>query len=180
MRCDVEIWVPVVGYLGRYEVSNLGRVRSLFDNRGLLRETPRVLQKCKIGHKPDNLYYAVNLYKDKQAKQHSVHKLVAKAFIPNTGDLPLINHKDEDTFNNHSDNLEWCTNQYNQEYSLSQTVYRFLNPTGEAVDIKNLRKFSRENMLNHAHMYQIHKGKLGSHKGWRKFVDSNTTVFTEM
>lgn len=178
----MEIWKNIEGYEGRYEVSNEGRVRSLYDNRGRVREEPKILIPLVIGHKPNNVYHAVNLYKNKKCKQHSVHRLVAIAFLPNPNNLPLINHKDEDTFNNCKDNLEWCTNQYNQEYSLSKKIYRFLSPEGVIVEIKNLRKFSRENDLNHAHMYQVAKGNLKTHKGW-SFVlywDGATGLFNEL
>jgi hypothetical protein len=50
------------------------------------------------------------------ARTHYVHRLVAEAFIPNPDNLPEVNHKDEDRFNNHADNLEWRTRGYNQNY----------------------------------------------------------------
>jgi hypothetical protein len=46
----------------------------------------------------------------------SVHRLVAMAFIPNPDNLPVVNHRDENPRNNHVDNLEWCTIQYNTKY----------------------------------------------------------------
>lgn len=161
-----EIWKDVIGYEGKYEVSNKGRVRSLYDNFGIQRETPLVLSQMNRGHPPKNYYKAVGLYKEGKQTQHSVHRLVALSFIDNPYNYPLINHKDENTFNNSVENLEWCSRQYNQEYSLSKKTYSFLSPDGNPCEIKNLRKFSRENGLNHAHMYQVAKGSLKSHKGW--------------
>lgn len=166
----MEKWKDVEGYEGRYAVSSYGRVRSYADNFGKTRSEPKILKPVIIGHKPNNLYYAVNLYKNKQMKQHSVHRLVAKVFVENTNNLPLINHKNEITFDNKEENLEWCSSQYNQEYSLSKQTYKFIAPTLEKVEIKNLRKFSRENGLNHSHMYQVHLGNAKSHKGWIKYV----------
>lgn len=61
-------------------------------------------------------YLAVNLYNDKGGKMCLVHRLVAQAFIPNINNLPQVNHKDENTQNNHKDNLEWCDAQYNNTY----------------------------------------------------------------
>lgn len=164
-----EIWKDITGYEGSYEVSNFGNVRSWILPRGGRRVEPLVLKPVVIGHKPKNLYFAVNLSLNKKQKQFSVHRLVAKHFIPNPLDLPLINHRDEHTFNNHVGNLEWCTVQYNQEYSLSKQVYKFIDPNGIIVEIKNLRKFARENKMNHAHMYQVHLGKLRSYRKWTKF-----------
>lgn len=162
------IWKDIEGYEGGYQISDKGQVRSLFDNRGRVRKEAINLIPVKVGHKPNGLYFAVNLYKEKLVKQFSIHKLVAKAFLPNPEGLPLINHKDEDKFNNEKDNLEWCTNQYNQEYSLAKT-YIFISPTGERIEIFNVRKFARENNLNHAHLYQVQKGTLKTHKGWTKW-----------
>lgn len=166
----MEIWKSIDGYVGLYEISNMGRVSSLNDNRGRVREDAIILKPVVIGHKPDNVYYAVNLYANKVPKQHSIHRLVANAFLENPDNLPFVNHKDEETFNNQVENLEWCTPQYNQEYSLSKETYRFKDPEGLVVEIKNLRKFARERGLNHSHMYQVHLGNYKSHKKWTKHV----------
>ena len=169
------IWAIIENTNNRYEVSEDGQVRSLYDNFGKLRDAPKTLKQLNIGHKTtNNLYKGVNLYVNKKVKLVSVHRLVAKAFLENIYNHPMVNHKDEDKFNNHKDNLEWCTSQHNQEHSLSKQLYSFYNPEGKKIVIKNLRKFSRENTLNHAHMYQVHLGKLGQHKGWIKFTEVNT------
>lgn len=61
-------------------------------------------------------YCQVILSKHSQCRTFRVHRLVAKEFIENPQNLPEVNHKDEDTSNNFSDNLEWCTFEYNQSY----------------------------------------------------------------
>ena len=104
-----EIWKDVPGYEGRYEVSNFGNVRSMCYNHtgqtNVLK--PR---KNRTG------YLQVNLYKDGQKKTFKVHRLVAKAFVPNPLNLPQINHINECKLNNRADNLEWCDCRYNQNY----------------------------------------------------------------
>ena len=104
-----EIWKPIKGYEGLYEVSNLGRVKSLVNNKGQYRE--KILK-----HNIRNGYPSVTLCKNKKLKSFAIHRLVAEAFLPNPDNLPCVNHKDENRLNNFVDNLEWCTYSYNVNY----------------------------------------------------------------
>lgn len=61
-------------------------------------------------------YPCVSLYKDKKLKSINIHRLVAEAFIPNPNNYPVVNHKDENKENSDIDNLEWCTQAYNNAY----------------------------------------------------------------
>lgn len=74
--------------------------------------------------------YYVNLYKNNGYKSKAVHRLVAKAFIPNPNNLPQINHKDENPLNNCVNNLEWCTAKYNVNYGtkIQRTIEKQLKP----------------------------------------------------
>ena len=74
-------------------------------------------------------YLRVYLVYNKVRKQQFVHRLVAKAFVPNPNNLPQINHKDGHPENNHSSNLEWCDNTYNQRYSHAIKVNQY-SPDG--------------------------------------------------
>lgn len=109
-------WADVVGYEGLYQVSNTGLVRSI-DRIVIHRGSP-----CnRKGHVLKQAYskgrYAfVVLSSESKHKIFKVHRLVAKAFIPNPENLPEINHKYEDTRNNNVSNLEWCTRKYNMNY----------------------------------------------------------------
>ena len=113
-----EIWKDVKGYEGYYQVSNMGRVKSM-----RVLKTPKNGVKCrknaflstKTSH--DKQYVTVALCRDGEKKQTQVHRLVAEAFIPNPNNLPFVNHKDENPSNNRADNLEWCTMDYNFQYS---------------------------------------------------------------
>ncbi len=100
------VWLPVVGYEGLYEVSNLGDVKAA--DGTLLRQT--------ISHKKNTDYKTVWLKKNGTGRTVYVHRIVANAFIPNPSNLPIVNHKDEDGTNNKAENLEWCTMQYNATY----------------------------------------------------------------
>ena len=101
---DREIWKPVTGYEGLYEVSDKGRVRNS--------RTGRIL---KPGKQTDG-YLMVVPSRDGKGKPQRVHRLVAMAFIPNPYNLPCVNHINENKTDNCVDNLEWCTVEYNNKY----------------------------------------------------------------
>lgn len=113
----MEIWKDIKGYEGFYQISNLGRVRSLDRYVNCLIGI-KALRKGKILTQNYNNkgYKRVSLCKNGKHKNFQVHRLVAEAFIPNPDHLPCINHKDEDKTNNHVDNLEWCSVEYNSNY----------------------------------------------------------------
>ena len=108
-----EEWRDIVGYEDKYQISNLGRVKSLKDSWGNCREKILKLRYDKDG------YLIVNLCKNNKVNTQKVHRLVAEAFIPNPDNLPEVNHKIDD-FEHRSDNrvenLEWCTSEYNNNY----------------------------------------------------------------
>lgn len=109
-----EIWRDIEGYEGHYQVSNLGRVKSLErymngrnGGKSLLKE--RILKPIKNNRG----YLNVNLSKNRKRKNANIHRLVAKAFIPNPDNKPEVNHVDTNKKNNRADNLEWATTKEN-------------------------------------------------------------------
>ena len=119
----MEIWKDIEGYEGLYQVSNEGNVKSL------ARYHVRNDRILKQSHDKDG-YNIVCLTKDNLKKWFRVHRLVAKAFIPNPNNYQVINHKDENPKNNSVENLEWCTIQYNNDYgsrngNFSKKVYQY-------------------------------------------------------
>lgn len=113
-----EAWKDVKGYEGLYQVSNLGRVKSLSRKVPHLsgyRTIPMRIVKTHISSTTG--YKMVHLHKDGTYKLRLVHRIVAEIFIPNPHKLPYINHKNEIKTDNRVDNLEWCTPNYNIEYS---------------------------------------------------------------
>lgn len=94
----------VVGYEGLYAVTSCGKVWS-YKNKKFLKP-----QVNKGG------YLQVGLHRDGELKFYLIHRLVAEAYIPNTDNLPQINHKDENKTNNCLQNLEWCDAKYNNNY----------------------------------------------------------------
>ena len=106
---EEEIWLPIEGYTGLYEVSDQGRVRSL--NYGCTGRT-QVLKPEMLIHG----YLRVGLSKNGKTKHHLVHRLVAQAFLANPEGLEQVNHRDENKANNAVSNLEWCTAKENSNY----------------------------------------------------------------
>ena len=115
---EAEVWRPVVGYEGKYEVSNFGRVRSL--DRMVPGKFPgmyaNVRGKILTEIKNKSGYLRVNLCNENGAKASFVHRLVAMAFVDGYEKGLEVNHKDENPQNNCASNLEWCTPLYNSNY----------------------------------------------------------------
>ena len=114
MKAMQEEWRPVVGYEGRYEVSNLGRVRSLDHKVKTSNYTGGQWSRIYPGKvltpsRGRGDYLIVHLCKDNKPSNFAVHRLVAIAFVPNQYNKPHIDHIDGDRHNNHADNLRWCT-----------------------------------------------------------------------
>ena len=101
----MEIWKDIKGYEGKYQVSNLGNVKSL--------KRDKVMSPIVRRHG----YFGVQLYDGKgKQKTYSIHRLVAQTFIDNPNNYAEVNHKDENKTNNCVDNLEWCTHKQNARY----------------------------------------------------------------
>ena len=100
-----ELWLPIKGYEGLYEVSNTGYVRSIRKNR---------IIECCVSTKG---YRRVCLSKDTTHKFIGIHRLVAQSFIPNPNNLTQVNHIDGEKLNNCVENLEWCNNSQNQKHA---------------------------------------------------------------
>jgi len=109
-----EIWKNIKGFENLYQVSNMGRVRSLkFGKKKIMKLTPN-----KQG------YLRVKLYKNGETKDFRVSRLVAFAFVenPNPQFLKQVNHINEIKTDNRASNLEWCNCQYNIRYSKAKKV----------------------------------------------------------
>ena len=108
-----EIWRPIEGYEGLYEISSYGRVKSVdrYDRRNQFRKG-KLLKNKDNG----NGYLICSLSKNGIVKNKYIHRLVAEAFIERADGLYEVNHKDENKKNNSVDNLEWCDRKYNNTY----------------------------------------------------------------
>lgn len=107
-----EVWKDIKGYENYYQISSLGRVKSLdrINNKGVT-QIGRVL-KCSYR----SGYKSVTLSKKGKSVSCVIHRLVAIAFIPNHENKPQVNHIDENKNNNNVNNLEWVTAKENLNY----------------------------------------------------------------
>lgn len=111
-----EEWKDIDGYEGLYQVSNLGRIKSIphvvktWRGSFISKEIVRTLAKDRNG------YLMIYLCKNGKKKYHSVHRIVAKAFVANPHNYSVVNHINEDKSDNRVENLEWCDAKYNINY----------------------------------------------------------------
>lgn len=128
----IEEWRDIGGFEGFYEVSNLGRVRSLPRVVTGKNNTPRTLSGKTLKNKYNKGYSVVNLSKDGVVKTFQVHRLVALAFLEKVDGCNTVNHKDINPKNNVSTNLEWGTQSHNMNHdALFNSKTRRSNNSGE-------------------------------------------------
>ena len=102
----MEIWKDIEGFEGKYQVSSWGRVRN-------------AITECIIKpYRNHKGYLKIGLTKGDKCVKFRLHRLVAKAFIPNPDNLPQVNHKDGNKANNSFTNLEWVTNIDNAQHAM--------------------------------------------------------------
>lgn len=136
---EIEIWKPVVGYEGLYEVSSQGNVKSVkYWKERMLKP------HCMNG------YLLVRLSKNGKSKNYLIHRLVASAFIPNPDpeNFNIVNHMDECKTNNCMDNLEWCDHKHNMNWGTIQERRRqtgIANGTISPEGHKNSKEYREEN-----------------------------------
>ena len=147
-----EIWKPIQGFEGLYEVSNLGRVKSI----GTYNTCKKGIMRPMID---TDGYPHVRLYNSGMSRDVSIHKLVALAFLPNPNNYKYVNHKDEDTKNNTVDNLEWCTNSYNLAYSKGKKVKQYSKSGDFIKEFNCIADASRECNIPTTNISKCCKGK---------------------
>ena len=163
-----EEWRDIPNYEGLYQVSNLGRVKSLGNDK----TKKEKIRKQGKNHKG---YLNVNLCKEGKRKNYLVHRIVCQAFIENTNNFRCVNHKDENKENNQIDNLEWCDNKYNSNYGTSiqrrvekqsKQVYQY-DKNGTLVSIWESTNEVGRNGFNQGNVTSCCNGNRKSHKGFK-------------
>lgn len=185
-----EIWRPVVGYEGLYEISSFGRVKRLarvsVDSMGRVMTYKEKILTNYINKQTG--YPCINLSKDGKVKSQNIHRLIAIAFIPNPNNLPCVNHVDEVRANSVLSNLEWCSRSYNNSYGSAnakrkatlrknlegkhKTIFQF-NIDGSLVCIHQCGVSQLEELLG----FDISDCLLGKSKTAHGFVFSYNSTF---
>lgn len=176
-----EIWKDIEGYEKVYQISNLGRVKSLArwsNGNHFLKE------KYLKTYLDKDLYERINLYEKGKVKHYFVHRLVAQAFIPNPNNLPQVNHIDENKTNNCVNNLEWCTVEYNNNYGTrtaratnsndykklallnNKKIYGKNLQSGEIIHFNSIKEASEHLNTRSASIGRVLRGVRKTNNGW--------------
>lgn len=170
-----EVWKDIQGYEDKYQVSNYGRVRSkerVVDRGkyGLL----EVHAKNLTARQKENGYLIVGLYSHNKGKNAYIHRLVAKAFIPNPDNLPTVNHKDGNKKHNFVSNLEWTSysdnnkHAYNHGLTHSNKNNSHMSKKVKAYDLSGNLKYTFPSMREAERELKLSNGTvhMAIKKGW--------------
>lgn len=118
-----EVWKPIPGYEGFYEVSDFGNIRrneTITEENSRYGKTRLVMHKARVlkPGKTKRGYLLVVLCRDDGRKSHVVHRLVASAFCKKVDGCEVVNHIDGNKTNNRAENLEWCTQKDNVHHAI--------------------------------------------------------------
>ena len=170
-----EQWVDIAGYEGFYQVSSLGRIKTVeryeAEKNRIIRERIRVPVAV-------HGYLYCELWKCGKHKRYAIHRLVATAFIPNPDGKPQVNHLDGDKTNNSVANLEWCTASENERHAYGTELTHAYDRSGDKNPMYGKHHTERaKQMIKAVHVGLKHteeaKRKMSkSHKG-RKFTDEH-------
>ena len=153
-----EIWTAISGYEGLYDVSNMGRVRSLKRNT--------TSGKILVGVPDKDGYLHVTLSKDGVPRRRSVHRLVAMAFVDGHSDkCNIVNHINEVVNDNRAENLEWCDAAYNTNYGGAQerrarARYHpvIASKNGVSIPFQSVKEASEILMISHGNISMCASG----------------------
>jgi len=180
----MENWKTIENYERYYEISDSGNVRSL-DRKytdSLNRNVFKKGKNQKLYLRRD--YYAVWLNKDNKTIPYSVHRLVAKYFLPKS-EKPYVNHIDGNKLNNNSSNLEWCTAKENTHHAIINKLIVF--SSGEKsrnVKLKEneVRFILSSNLTQQelANKFNVSSSNIGMIKRGLTWIELSKQIITEI
>lgn len=174
-----EIWKPIKGFEGYYQVSNLGRIKSLAREEVVIRKRPEAIMKLGYGTHSNGIYYNVTLSKNGKKVYPRVNRLVAEHFCEKKEGCNVVNHLDSVSTNNEATNLEWTTTLGNVRHS-----WKFGNQkpqNGEKnghskfveKDILKIRELANTGNYTHQELSEVYNvrretiTKIINHQRWR-------------
>lgn len=171
-----EVWKDITGYEGYYQVSNLGRVRSVDRMVKGKKENLRFVKGRILQPNLSEGYLMVGLCKSGRQSTIRVHRLVAEAFIPNPENKRTVNHIDENKLNNTITNLEWATDKENCGHgnrTVKSSVGRYkpveqLSLDGRPIKVYEGIKLASENTgIPQSKIVDVLKGRRTQTKGYK-------------
>lgn len=161
-----EIFVPVKGYEGLYEISNLGRVKGLMKSNS--RKSDYLKNYLgKIG------YYVVCLSKDKKTKHLYIHRLLCENFIENNNNYKFVDHIDNVKTNNNLSNLRWCTKRQNESFSNRKKQHHSSKYVGVCFDKFNLKYKASVNENGKTKNLGTYKSEEQAHNRYLEYIKIN-------
>lgn len=159
----MEVWKDMVGYEGHYQVSSLGKIKSLkkyFEDKDIIKK----VTKDRRG------YLRTNFWLNGKIKGYRIHRIVATAFIPNPENLPQVNHKDGNKENNAVSNLEWVSNLRNRQHAEEIGIRKIKLSRNDVLNIRDifnkgssLSEIADTYNLSKGHAYSIVTGRVWKH-----------------
>lgn len=156
-----EVWRDIPNFEGLYQVSNIGRVKSLGNKRNHKEE---MILKPSI-----NIYgyYHISLNKKNKRYSYCVHRLVALAFLENPYNLKTVNHIDKNKLNNNVENLEYMSIGDNVRYSLNKPVLKMDLQGNLIEEYPSINEAGRRCNVFYQNIYKCCKGKRLTAGGYR-------------
>ncbi len=152
----MEIWKDIVGFEDVYQISNLGRVKSLpRQAKSKSIGVRNVKEKILSNNRDKNLHYEnINLTVNGKNIVRKIHRLVAEAFIPNPNNLPLVNHINGIRYDNRLENLEWCDYVYNAKHAIQNKHGRIKNNWYKEELIQKFISFYQDDSISDSNLLE--------------------------